>query len=256
MDQFLSDILPVALWEVLFVFTRIGAAIMVFPGYGEFYVTPRIRLTIAGMMAVLLTPPLTDFIPAQPTGVGDLMLVLGGEIIVGVFIGLIAQVLLSTVTTAGTIIAFQSGFANAFVFNPASAQQSSIISAFLISAALTLIFVTDMHHLMLAAVVESYALFPPGGLPPVQDFTDTLAQTIQGSFVMAMKLSAPFIFAGIIFYLGVGLLSRLLPTIQVFFVALPIQVVMAIIVFMASISGMMFVFMDYFERGLEIFVTP
>jgi len=256
MDQFLSDILPAALWEVLFVFARIGAAIMVFPGFGEFYVTPRMRLVIAGMIAILLTPPLTDVIPAQPTGVGELMLVLGAEIGVGVFIGLIAQVLLSTVTTAGTIIAFQSGFANAFVFNPASAQQSSIISAFLVAAALTLIFVTDMHHLMLAAVVQSYGLFPPGALPPVEDFTDTLAQTIQGSFVMAMKLAAPFIFFGVIFYLGIGILSRLLPTIQVFFVALPIQVIIAIIIFMASISGMMFVFMDYFETGLEIFVTP
>ena len=252
----LSDILPNALWEVLFVFARIGAAIMVFPGFGEFYVTPRMRIVIATMIAIILTPVVSDLIPPEPTSIDRLITTLGGELFIGVFIGLIAQILLSTVTTAGTVIAFQSGFANAFVFNPASAQQSSIISAFLVSTALTLLFVTNMHHLMLAAVIESYGLFPPGQFPPVEDFVDTLTRTIQGSFVMALKLSSPFIFGGIIFYLGVGLLSRLLPTIQVFFVALPVQVAFAMLIFIASLAGMMFVFLEYFETGMELFVTP
>lgn len=253
---FLSDILPNAVWEVLFVFARVGGAIMVFPGYGEFYVTPRMRIVIAAMISVVLTPVVADLIPPEPLGIDVMLTTLGAEILIGAFIGLVAQILLSTVTTAGTIIAFQSGFANAFVFNPASAQQSSIISAFLVSAALTLLFVTDLHHLMLAAVVESYALFPPSGFPPIEDFSNTLVRYVQGSFEMALQLSAPFIFGGIIFYLGVGLLSRLLPTIQVFFVALPIQVTFAILIFVASISGMMFVFLDYFESGMELFVTP
>ena len=253
---FLSELIPAAVFEVLFIFARIGTAISICPGFGEFYVTPRIRLVIALMISIILVGPLENVIPPEPTGVGELFLIIGGEAAVGAFIGLTAQILLSTVTTAGTIIAFQSGFANAFVFNPASAQQSSIISAFLISAALTLIFVTDLHHLMLAAVIASYDLFPPGQLPPIADFSDALTRTIQGSFEMALQLSAPFIFAGIVFYLGIGLLTRLLPQIQVFFVALPIQVLFALVVMMASISGIMFVFLEYFENGLERFVTP
>ena len=253
---FLSELIPAAVFEALFIFARIGTAISIFPGFGEFYVTPRIRLVIALMTSIILVPVLEDIIPPEPAGVGELLLMIGGEAAIGAFIGLTAQILLSTVTTAGTIIAFQSGFANAFVFNPASAQQSSIISAFLISAALTLIFVTDLHHLMLVAVITSYDLFPPGQLPPVNDFSDALVRTIQGSFEMALQLSAPFIFAGIVFYLGIGLLSRLLPTIQVFFVALPVQVAFAVLIFIASISGMMFVFLEYFETGLERFVTP
>ena len=253
---FLNELLPAAVFEVLFVFARIGTAFSIFPGFGEFYVTPRIRLVIALMMSIILVGPLDDIIPAEPTSVGDLFLMIAGEAVVGAFIGLTAQILLSTVMTAGTIIAFQSGFANAFVFNPASAQQSSIISAFLVSAALTLIFVTELHHLMLVALVASYDLFPPGQLPPVSDFSDALQRTIQGSFEMAVRLAAPFIFAGIVFYLGIGLLTRLLPTIQIFFVALPVQVFFAILVFIASFGGIMFVFLDYFETGMERFVTP
>ena len=115
---------------------------------------------------------------------------------------------------------------------------------------------TDLHHLLLGAVIASYDLFPPGQLPPIADFSDALTRTIQGSFEMALQLAAPFIFAGIVFYLGIGLLTRLMPQIQIFFIALPVKVLFALFVFMASISGMMFVFLEYFETGLERFVTP
>ena len=252
----LSDILPATIWQILFVFIRVGAATMMLPGFGEAYVPGRMRIIFSMVLTLLIVPVVLDIIPPLPDNPLELFLIIAGEIAIGVFIGLIAQVLLSTLQTAGTIIAFMMSLANALAFNPATAQQSSTIGSFLGAVGLLLIFMGDLHHLMQAAVVDSYTLFIPGQMPPVGDFSEIMTRIVAGSFTVALQFSAPWILVGLIFYLGLGLLARLMPQVQIFFVAIPIQLLIGFALFLPVLALMGFTFLSNYQSTLERFLAP
>ncbi|MBL8669775.1 MAG: flagellar biosynthetic protein FliR [Alphaproteobacteria bacterium] len=250
MEGQFAQLLPAVIYQVMFIFCRVGTAFMVMTGFGEAYVPARARLALGMLISVILVGQVGGDVPALPTDPASLLLLLGGEMVVGAYIGMVTQILLSTLTTAGTIIAFQAGLANAFLFNPATAQQSAIPAAFLGAIGLTMIFMTDLHHLMLAALVESYGVFVPGQLAPVEDFSGILPRLVSGSFFVAIQLSAPYIFAGTLFYVGLGILARLMPQVQIFFIAVPIQVLLGFAIMLATLSITMFWFLEYFEENI------
>ncbi len=220
----LVELLPAELFAVFFVFARVGAALMVMPGFGEIYVPARYRLLLAGLIALVLAPALGAALPGLPESPFRLLALLFGEIAVGAFLGLVARAILAALHVAGTVFAFQSGIANALTFDPIAAEQSSVTALFLTTAGLLAVFAADLHHVMLRAVAGSYDVMPPGVLPPMEDLAFVMARLVSDAFILGVQLAAPFIAVGLVFYLGVGLLARLMPQVQVFFVALPVQI--------------------------------
>lgn len=166
----LQTLLPAEIFSYLLVFSRIGTTISVLPGFGESYVSPRIRLLLALTITVVLTPVVSDTLPALPASPLALLLLVGGEGLVGLFMGSIARVLLSTLATGGAILAFLIGLANAQLFNPLLSDQGALPGVFLSVMGLLMIFVTDTHHLMLMALLDGYSLFQPGAALPLGDF--------------------------------------------------------------------------------------
>ena len=243
----LQEIVPAGLFAFFLVFARVGAALMVLPGFGEAYVSSRFRLILALAISLVVVPFLVPLLPAAPSNPISLLLLLGGELVVGVFLGAIARVMLSALQIAGMVIAFQSSMANAFSFDPISAQQGALAGGFLTTVGLLLVFVTNMHHLMLGAVVDSYAVFTPGVLPPLGDFSDAFTRIVARAFVLGLKIAAPFIMIGLMFSLGVGLLARLMPQVQVFFIAMPLQITVGFLVLALTVSASMLLLLSDIE---------
>jgi flagellar biosynthetic protein FliR len=244
----LAEIVPAGLFAFFLVFARVGSALMVLPGFGETYVSPRFGLILALAMTLVVVPFLLPLLPSAPSNPVALLLLLVGEIVVGIFIGGIARVILSALQVAGMIISFQSSMANAFTFDPISAQQGALAGGFLTTVGLLLIFVSDMHHLMLAAVVDSYAVFTPGVLPPLGDFSDAFTRIVARAFVLALKVAAPFIMIGLMFSLGVGVLARLMPQVRVFIIAMPLQITVGFLVLALTVSASMLLLLGDYER--------
>lgn len=252
----LTEILNLDIFRFFLVFTRIGAAMMVLPGFGGRLVEAQIRLLLALAMSFVVLPALAPDLPGLPRGLGHTVLLLGGEAVIGVFLGMMAQLLMSALNLAGTVIGFQSGMANAFSFDPVAEQQSQLLTGFLANFAIVVIFASDLHHLMLRAVVDSYALFRPGQALPFGDFADTMAHTLTAAFRLGLQLAAPLVVFGLVFYSGLGVLSRLVPQMQVFFVAMPVQLLVAIWLLMVSLPTVTLLFLRWFEDGLLPFVVP
>jgi flagellar biosynthetic protein FliR len=248
-----QELLPATLFAVLLVFVRIGAALSTLPGFGEAYVTPRARLILAMAVALLVTPLVQDTLPGEPDQVSVLLALLAGELFIGLFIGTLARIFMSALVTGGMVMAYMSTMANALVNDPASQQQGSIIGAFLNITALVAIFGLNLHHVMLAAVVDSYVVFPAGVAPPVGDFAQLMSQTVARSFLVAMKLAAPFVVAGLVLYLGIGLLSRLMPQVQIFFAAMPLQIMKGLWLLMISLPVIITYFTGQFADIFMIF---
>jgi flagellar biosynthesis protein FliR len=179
------------------------------------------------------------------------MLMVGGEAVIGIFLGTMARILISTLETAGTMISFQLGLSAAQVFNPTLSQQSAIASSFLTVLGTLLIMVTNTHYLLLRGVVDSYDLFPPGRFPPIEDLSNSIARIVATSFQLAVELAAPFIVLGTLFFVALGLLSRLMPQLQVFFITLPIQIAGGLAVFAFTLYAVMHWFLDSFVQALS-----
>jgi flagellar biosynthetic protein FliR len=248
--QTLAEFLPANVFAVMLVFMRVAGAIMLLPGFGDVFVPARYRLLIAMFLSLMLATSLAPILPAAPARPDELVLMLGGEIAIGLFFGTVARTLLTALETAGNIVSFQLGLSAAQVFNPALQQSGALTSAFLSVLGVLVIFLTDTHHLMLRGIVSSYGTFPPGAFPAIGDFSEAMTRLVSTSFALAVSLSAPFIVLGTIFFIALGLLSRLMPQLQVFFVILPIQVAGGLVVFAFTLYAVMSWFLGGFTEAL------
>jgi flagellar biosynthetic protein FliR len=163
---------------------------------------------------------------------------------------------MTALEVAGTLISFQVGLATASIFNPLLSDQGSVISVLISVTGVVLLFETDLHHLMLRALIDSYTLFVPGHLPPLGDFTEVVSRTVTRSFAIAMQLSAPFLVILTLLYIALGLMSRLMPQLQIFFVALPLQIGIGFLILSLTFSTLMLWFLENLSDVVRMFIAP
>ncbi len=235
-------ILPELAALFMLVFARVGTMVMLMPGLGERFVLNRAKLAIAVFLALLLMPvarPLMQ-VPSDP---GLLMSLLISEILIGAILGLSARLIMAALQTAGVIMANQIGLGFATAVDPAMGQQNPSIGNFLSILGITLVLVMDLHHLAIAAIHNSYTMLPPGAYPSVGDASALGLQAVSKGFSIAVQMSAPFIVFGLLFNLGLGVLARLMPQFQVFFLGAPAAILIGMAILAAIVSVMMTVFL-------------
>lgn len=237
----------------LFIFCRVGTALMVMPAFGDSYVSPRTRLLFGVAMSALLTPLLGEKMPTIPDSTIMLVFLLVSEVLVGVFIGMIAKTLISVLHVAGTMIAYQSSLAVSSIFDPVTGTQTAVISNFLTVAAITMMMALDLHHYMLAAIVNSYHVFTPGSYPLIEDIFKQHLQLVTDSFMLGIMFAAPHIVFSFIFYLMGGLMARLMPNFQIFFVMMSPQIIIAFLLLFAIVPMMLEAFVNFAQDQLQTF---
>lgn len=250
----LEELLRLNIFAFFLIFARVGTALAFLPGFSATYISMRLRLGFALAVSFVVFPVLAPRLPLPPSAVSELALMLSGEVIVGGFYGLVMRIMTVSLQTAGTIAALSSSMANALVQDPVAEQQSSTISGFLLTVGVVLIFIADLHHLMLQGLLETYVMFEPGEPLPAGDFAETIGRGVAASFALGLQLSAPFVVIGLTYYIGLGLLGRLMPQLPVFFFGLPLQISLQLFVFTITLSGIMLAFMQNFETGVRRFI--
>lgn len=252
----LEHYLITQLFAFLLIFCRMGAGIMVLPGIGEAYVSARLRLMLALMIALCLTPVFTAQLPKLPASPIGIALLILSEVLVGLFIGGLCRMMISAMHIAGTIAASQSSLSSATLFDITQASQGTTLSNLLSYSSLVLLFSLNMHHIMLRGLSESYSLFPPGEFPPVGDFVDYASHLMTETFAVAVQISAPITVVSLLLYFAAGILSRLMPTMQVFFIISPLQILISFFLLMVTMSALMLTFASFFETKLIGFLSP
>jgi len=242
------------LFQFFMVFARLGSAIMLLPGFGEAYVPPRVRLIFALTVSLALMPMIAGRLPALPAGMGQFAGLLVIEIGIGLFFGTIARLIMLGAQSAGSVIALQIGIASALVSDPTTQQQAAITGNFLLALTVVLIFATGLDHMTLKGLVGTYAIFPPGQMPPMGDVADHAARIVADSFAVAIAMAAPFLVYGIVFAVALGLLARLMPTLQVFFIAMPMQILAGFALLAVALTGMMLFFLSSYEERMSLFL--
>jgi flagellar biosynthetic protein FliR len=243
-------------WTFAFaiIFARLGTGFMIVPGFGDAVLPANVRLLLAVGLSFCLMPVLAPLVPQAPQSPAELAALVAGEALVGALIGTAVRLLFSALETAGTIMASQMGLANAFLFNPQMGSQSTLPTILLANVGILLFFITGLHRMFLFALRDSYSLFPPGGFPAPDGMQELIARYVAASFTMAIRLAAPFFITGLVFFLGLGLIARLMPQLQVFFVALPLQLLLGAAMLAITLSVVVLVWLSYADAGLSQFV--
>jgi flagellar biosynthetic protein FliR len=240
-------VLTVAIPEIatafMLTFARVGTMVMLMPGIGEQLITPRARLSFAFLLAIVLFPLTRTLLPTGGQTVATVG-VLIGEVAVGLLIGLAVRMVVGALQTAGSIVAQQLGLSFAMSVDPAMGGQQAAIGNLLTLLGITLIFAADLHHLAIAAIRDSYTLLPPVGIPATGDAATLAIRATGQGFALAVQISAPFIAFGILFNLGLGVLSRLMPQLQVFFLAMPATILVGMLILLATLGVLMSVFIE------------
>jgi flagellar biosynthesis protein FliR len=238
--------LPALAAAFMLVFARIGTMLMLLPGLGEQNLSARIRLTMALILAAVVLPLHRAAYHIDPAALGPAMVMLVEEILVGAVLGLTARLTISALDVAGSVIAQQLGLGFVTAVDPTQGgEQEAIIGNFLTLLGLTLIFATNMHYLVIAALNDSYNVFTPGEVPGTGDVAALITKTVAGAFRVGIQLSAPFLAFGLLFNVGLGVLSRLMPQMQVFFVALPLSILIGLLFLLLGLGAMMGAFLGY-----------
>lgn len=228
--------------------------VMMLPALGETSIPARVRLLLSLSISLIIYGLLREFIPMMPISPIALFILLFSEILIGLMIGISIRLFVSALHIAGTVIAMQSGLAMAQAFDPSQGGQSSLVATFMTLVGITLIFMTDLHHLMILGMYNSYSLFPIGGEIIIGDFAELISNTVAASFKLGIQMATPIIVYALVFNAGLGIIARLVPQIQVFFVAIPINVAMGFIIMAVVISAIMTWFIDHFAQSLEVFL--
>lgn len=242
------EIYGVEIWSAALLFARVGGVIMLLPGFGEPSVPPRVRLGLALTMAICLAPTLSDRMPEAATSAWGLSLQIASEALIGVILGAAARFLVTSLATAGQIVGLEIGLAFAQTADPTMTQSGQLTAVFLSILGVALIFATGLHHMFLQGIVGSYDLIALGAPPPVGDAAELALETASTSFRVGFQIAMPVVAAGLIFRVGLGVLSRLIPQIQVFFIALPLQIMGGLVVFALGLSAGMLIWLDSVER--------
>jgi flagellar biosynthetic protein FliR len=235
----------------ILMFARIGTMVMLMPGLGELTVPARVRLMIALVLTIVMFPLHRAAFTLDLKSFGPVMTLLGQELLIGAVLGLAARLTISALQVAGSVVAQQLGLGFVTTVDPTMGQQGVIVGNFLTMLGITLVFATDLHHYTIAALHNSYALFAPGEVPLTGDIAALITRSVSAAFRVGIQIAGPFLVFGLLFNLGLGVLSRLMPQMQVYFIGIPLSILVGLIALFLVVGAMMGTFLGYLEGVLR-----
>jgi flagellar biosynthetic protein FliR len=219
----------------LFVVLRVGALVAAMPNFDRQSLPP----TFTAGLILAFSFLLISLVPLPAVGLIDGIIPLGlnaaSEILLGVSIGLVVRMVFAGIMLAGQLAGYQMGLAIANVMDPASSQQVPILGQVYNLMALLIFFTINAHHWFLKAIVNSFERVPPFGFAPSQAVVDRLIDLSVGIFVVGIQAAAPVVVTMLITSVALGLVARTSPQMNVFIVALPLQMVVGLIILAGSL---------------------
>ncbi len=220
---------------LLLVLGRVGATFALMPGLGEATVPAQIKGGMILMLSLLLLPGLGPLLPPRPDTETAFALMLMAEMANGLWFGWLARAIATSLPMAGQLISELIGVSNVLMPSPDLGSQTSAIARLHEIAVPALLLTSGLYMLPLAALAGFYRLIPPGTLSWATDSAELTVATVSESFMLALRLAAPFVLASVAWNLAVGLVARLVPRLQVFFVVSPGQIALGLLL-LASLS--------------------
>jgi flagellar biosynthetic protein FliR len=241
-DAALLAQLPALAFQAMLVFARLGAAVMLLPGLGEAEVPAPLRLGLGLALLALLLPVLLPGLPPPPSEGTEAARMVAVEVLVGLWLGGLARLAVLALAMAAQLVAILVGLSALLVADAEMGSGGTALSRAFGLLAAVLVLATGLYGIALSALVESYAALPAGDPFPAGLAAGTVAQAGADSLGLALRLAAPFVIGVVALNLALGLLARLAPGVQTFFVAVPGQILAGLALLMLVAPPMLLTF--------------
>lgn len=214
----LYTLLAGVLWQSFLVFLRVAAMVSVLPAFGERTVPVRIKLVVAIMFTLVVTPAVPSVPPPQTS------LIMAGfvlsETVVGLALGLAVRLFVLALQTAGSIAAQATSLAQ--ILGGAGVEPIPALGYILVVAGLALAVMSGLHVQAAQLIVGSYLYFPAGEAVDSASFSKWGVSRVNHAFALAFTLAAPFVIASLVYNLALGAINRAMPQLMVAFVGAPL----------------------------------
>lgn len=212
----------------LLVMCRVAGVIVGAPALGETSSPMMVRAALTFWLSILLLPVVEGYFTTISVDMMRMpsitVAVILAELLYGIFIGWLARVVGFSFVIALQFIAVFTGFSSILQPDRQLGSQSTAFSHMADVFVPIVLFSSGLYIIPLTAMVHSYTIFPPGHMPMVGDMARTVAYLTSQSFGLALQIAAPFVLIGTLWPAMLGVLNRLMPSIQVYSMAMPGQI--------------------------------
>jgi flagellar biosynthesis protein FliR len=215
----LSLTLP-PLTDAALIFARVGTMIMLIPALGERIVLRQGRLILAIFLTLLIVPLIPLNQVPRDDGPGLVRIFLG-EMAMGAIFGMALRIAASGLELAGHLIVQSLGLSFAETVDPMQGGQSSVLVQGLVIMGIAALMAADLHHVLIAAMVQSYSVFPPANWSMNEPLGLWVLMAFAHMGAVALGLAAPFVLLSLIVNVGLGIVSRAMPQLQIYFIGMP-----------------------------------
>lgn len=220
----------------MLVLARTAAATMMLPAIGESAAPAMVRAGFALCLTVLIVPTL----PVQAAGVSETSIeacaYVVAEVTTGLTLGWLARVWVQSLAVAAQFIAYLLGISSVLQPDADLGPQSTALAHLFDLAGPVIILTSGLFMLPIRALAGSYVMIPPGRFLSAGFLAQSGLRSVEGAFTLALQLAAPFVVASVVWHVAIGLLSRLVPKLQVYFVAMPGQIIGGLLLLSLSAS--------------------
>ena len=228
--------LPVLAFALVLLLARVGSALMLLPGLGEAELPMILRAGMALCFSLLLLPAIAPLAGPAPDDAMAMAGMVLAEVATGLWLGWLTRMVVLALPIAGQMISYMLGLSNVLQPDAELGAQATALGRMLSLVAPVAVLVSGLYEPALAALCGSYRLIPPGVLLPAGDLARTALDAAAQGFALALRLAAPFVVASVVWQMSIGLIARLVPRLQVYFVAMPAQILGGLAMVAAVIS--------------------
>jgi flagellar biosynthesis protein FliR len=241
---------PESVLGVFVLFCRVGATMLLMPGLSSAQIPGQVRLFLAIALSLALAPLLLPAVRRVVAGTEpfSLLWIIGGELLIGALIGLLARVFLIALQALAAVLATAIGYSGI----PGSMidetePQPALVSLVTITA-VVIMFQTDLHWEVLRGLAASYTVLPPGSGFESRFGLAEIADQLSETFLIALRISSPFLVYAVVANLAIGIANKLVPQISVYFVSLPLILAGGLIILYLNIDELLRLFTAEFGQ--------
>jgi flagellar biosynthetic protein FliR len=242
-------------------FARLLSFMVVAPFFGGTAVSARVKVAAAAAFVIIVYPSLATSLPpggrALPFSALGFVALLAKEALVGFTLGFVTSLVFEGIQVAGRIIDFQRGAMLGEVFAPQLQTQVSALGQFNLQFAIVLFFAIGAHRVFIGALLHSFELIPAIRFPHLTAGWTPVAASITalsaGVLAIGVQLAAPAMIALLLTDIFFGLINRAAPQINVFFLGLPVKMLVGVLVILVSLQLLKDQYIHYFDETFKMF---
>lgn len=248
----MTEITDTTVLTLFLIFCRIGSCLIFAPGFSNSHIPVNVRALLAVVLAFCLMPLLQESLSAQVSAMqpSSYVMAIVHEIAIGAFVGLLARLFLLALQFAAAVSAGMIGLSGIPGASLEEAEAGSPLATMATMAATVMIFSLNLHVELLKAVIGTYDVMPLAVMPSVKGTMNSILELLSESFLLSLRLSAPFIAYGILCNFSIAMANRFAPQISFYHATSGVVILVGLIIFYLIWPSWMSSFVDQYGGWL------